>query len=258
MGDSGGQGLAAPLSVDEAIRERKNTERLMMARNLELAADSNFNYEIQEMPTWNPNLPKEAQMPVAYTEGYGVDGGTGTGGGIPDAAVLPDMMPELYISDPVMRKPSGTGLGPPRAAAGVSSHSRHYKMASDIFGTGMDRSWSDAPQMPVRPFGPAPTASSQMANGRPRPAGNPNDSFKHPEQPAMPRSNRNEPSSFKITETASEAGAYDPEDFAIGSTSARKARESAGNPVTGQGYDDSSTKTAKRYYQGTNTNQKLW
>lgn len=297
MGDS--QGGAVPLSVEEAIRERKSAERLMMARNLDLTADSghsaerimaremdlatdsNFNYDLKEMPSWNPNLPKEAQVLGGLPEGYGVNPG------IPDAtANLPQMMPELYISDPAMRKPSGSDIGPARAAAGISSNARHYKMASDIFGTGMDRSWSDAPpsqqQRPVQPFNSMSMPSQMPPRDRLRP-GDASTAFKYPEQPPQNRGeqssfrdsngtfkypeqppqsalirNRNEPSSFKITEDPSEAGSNDHPDFGIGSPSARKARESAGNPVTGEGYNDDSTKTAKRYYSGSNTNQKLW
>lgn len=72
-----------------------------------------------------------------------------------------------------------------------------------------------------------------------------------------PNRHRTEPSSFKITEMAStDNSTYNVD--TTNSSPARKARESSGNPLTGQGYNASNTRTAKRYYEGSNNNQKLW
>jgi len=207
----------------------------------------NLNYEIREMPKYNPNLEEEfftANRPAA---------------GIRSAAAeLPELMPELFISDDATKQPAGIEL-PMRAAAGISSNARHYKMASDIFGTGMDRSWNDEePWKPAELSAPAQARKDASMERHRNEKNERNDfDFKVPEQPLA--RNRNEPGSFKITETASENPSEPNVDFAIGSSAARKARESSGNPLTGQGYnDDAGAKTAKRYYQGSNANSKLW
>jgi len=238
------EGAGVPTSdLDEAIRQRQSVESFKAALSRDRERDSNFNYDIKEMPQYNPMMPTPAAQQYERAEFLP--------NGEPD---LPERMPQLYISDPRLKE-STSGMAIGRPAAGISSNARHYKMASDIFGTGMDRSWNDGP-----PPAFAPPEARNVNNG---PA-NVANSVRQFEQPmgAPPPRNRNEPGSFKITEYSSDNGGssdHDPTaDFAIGSPAARKARESSGNPLTGQGYSDQSTKTAKRYYGGSNANQKLW
>jgi len=222
---------SARVEVEEPVvllrREAKNSNPDLL--------DSNMNYELKELPVWNPNLEQEFSAPSSAVR---TD--------IPSALTdLPNMMPELYISDPGMRQLSGIE----RLPAGISSNARHYKMASDIFGTGMDRSWT-AGDSPLKPAQLSVSTLDRAGAG----IGNAPE-FKQPE----PHRGRNDPASFKITETASEISSEPTMDYGIGSPAARKARESSGNPLTGQGYnDDGEIKTAKRYYQGSNANQKLW
>jgi len=238
MGDS--EGGAALGGVETP--KRQSMERLAKSEDL---ADLNLNYEIREMPQFNPDLEGDFSVNSALR--------ARAAAGVPSApAELPKPIPELYISDPVARQPSGTEL-PMRAAAGISSNARHYKMASDIFGTGMDRSWND--EEPLKSAQVSVPTKDRNGNGMERPKDEPD--FKVPELPLA--RNRNEPGSFKITETASEIPSEPNVDFAYGSSAARKARESSGNPLTGQGYgDDMGAKTAKRYYTGSNANSKLW
>ncbi|CAL8096075.1 unnamed protein product [Orchesella dallaii] len=157
---------------------------------------------------------------------------------VPSLPKLSDLsLPNDFTIDPMMRQayslpPAGTPTR--RLLPELNSSIRHtkYNMASDIFGTGMDKSWVNEQQN-------APTDHMHAA---PKPK---------------------EPGSFKITQIASNNP--NPEasgGFGISGSSAqapnRRARESAGNPLTGTGYDDSGNKTAKRYFEGSNANQKLW
>jgi len=140
--------------------------------------------------------------------------------------------PNDFPLDQVMRQaytlpPAGTPTR--RLLPEVNSPIRKYNMASDIFGTGMDKSWGNE---------------------------QPNNST---EQSKL-QANRKEPESFKITQLPSNnAPSTDVvADGSINQSTNRRARESSGNPLTGTGYDDSNNKTAKRYFEGSNANQKLW
>jgi len=143
-------------------------------------------------------------------------------------------LPNGLPIDPMMRQaytlpPAGTPTR--RLLPELNAANRKYNMASDIFGTGMDKSWANEPNIPIA-----------HSNGPPKPK---------------------EAGSFKITQIPSNNPDSEASGGVVGSGSStqipnRRARESAGNPLTGTGYDDSANKTAKRYFEGSNANQKLW
>ncbi|ODN05935.1 hypothetical protein Ocin01_00758 [Orchesella cincta] len=135
--------------------------------------------------------------------------------------------------DPMMRQAYAlppAGAPTRRLMPDLNAANRKYNMASDIFGTGMDKSWVNE----------QPNSTSQTNLGL----------------------NAKEPGSFKITQTSNNPNAMGHDALGVNGISAqpqnRRARESAGNPLTGTGYDDSNNKTAKRYFEGSNSNQKLW
>lgn len=101
-------------------------------------------------------------------------------------------------------------------------------------GTGMDKTWT-------------------AENGSH--PGTPNSAFPSPITGVAPMQ-KSVPRSFKITELPQSSGPGNEEHTS--NPAGRRARESTGNPMTGQGYIDEAAKTGKRYFEGSNANQKLW
>lgn len=110
-------------------------------------------------------------------------------------------------------------------------------------GTGLDSSWSYSPA--PAPVDPTPNAAPAPGNQSPT---HNTANFDYP-------TSKNAPRSFKITEMALNSSEIDEP---AGAPAGRRARESNGNPVTGQGFDEGAAKTGKRYFEGSNANSKLW
>lgn len=155
-----------------------------------------------------------------------------------DAALPAQGIPPAVASDHLMRQahtmPAAGSTVPRTQLFDQLPSSRHYKMASDIFGTGMDKSWTD----------PAESVQSTPKNVQQNPI------------TGSQMTNRGVLGSFKITEMSSNGMAIveDP----AGNPAFKRARESSGNPLTGQGFNPEYAKTGKRYFEGSNANQKLW